>query len=56
MGILSWLIVGLAAGYVGSKVVNRTGEGLMRDLLLGSLERLSVARFFTRLVMSALPG
>jgi uncharacterized membrane protein YeaQ/YmgE (transglycosylase-associated protein family) len=35
MGILSWLIVGLVAGYVGSKLVNRTGEGLMRDLLLG---------------------
>ena len=35
MGILSWLIVGLVAGYIGSKLVNRTGEGLMRDLLLG---------------------
>jgi len=35
MGILSWLIVGLVAGYLGSKIVNRTGEGLMRDLLLG---------------------
>ena len=35
MGILSWLIVGLVAGYIGSKLVNRTGEGLTRDLLLG---------------------
>jgi uncharacterized membrane protein YeaQ/YmgE (transglycosylase-associated protein family) len=35
MGILSWLIVGLVVGYIGSKLVNRTGEGLMRDLLLG---------------------
>lgn len=24
MGILSWLIVGLIAGFIGSKVVNRT--------------------------------
>ena len=35
MSILSWLIVGLVAGYIGSKLVNRTGEGLIRDLLLG---------------------
>jgi uncharacterized membrane protein YeaQ/YmgE (transglycosylase-associated protein family) len=32
MGILSWLIVGLVVGYIGSKLVNRTGEGLMRDI------------------------
>jgi len=35
MGILSWLIVGLVSGYIGSKLVNRAGEGLTRDLLLG---------------------
>jgi uncharacterized membrane protein YeaQ/YmgE (transglycosylase-associated protein family) len=35
MGILSWLGIGLVAAYVGSKLVNRTGEGLVRDLLLG---------------------
>src|ERR1700738_1883276 len=35
MGIFSWLVIGLVAGYIGSKLVNRTGEGLMRDLLLG---------------------
>jgi uncharacterized membrane protein YeaQ/YmgE (transglycosylase-associated protein family) len=37
MGILSWLIVGLIAGFIGSKVVNRTGEGLVRDIILGIL-------------------
>jgi len=35
MGILSWLVIGLVAGYIASKLVNRTGEGLIRDLLLG---------------------
>jgi uncharacterized membrane protein YeaQ/YmgE (transglycosylase-associated protein family) len=29
MGILSWLIVGLIAGFIGSKIVNRTGEGVV---------------------------
>jgi uncharacterized membrane protein YeaQ/YmgE (transglycosylase-associated protein family) len=37
MGILSWLVVGLIAGFVGSKVVNRSGEGLVRDIILGIL-------------------
>jgi len=35
MGILSWLVIGLVAGYIGSRLVNRRGEGLFRDLLLG---------------------
>jgi uncharacterized membrane protein YeaQ/YmgE (transglycosylase-associated protein family) len=37
MGILSWLVVGLIAGFIGSKVVNRSGEGLVRDIILGIL-------------------
>ena len=37
MGILSWLVVGLLAGFIGSRVVNRTGEGLVRDMILGIL-------------------
>lgn len=35
MGYLSWIVLGLIAGFLGSKVVNRTGEGLIRDILLG---------------------
>ena len=35
MGFISWIIVGLVAGFIGSKIVNRTGEGFVRDILLG---------------------
>ena len=35
MGILSWIVVGLIAGFLASKIVNRTGEGFIRDILLG---------------------
>ena len=35
MGILSWIVVGLIAGFIASKIVNRTGEGFIRDILLG---------------------
>jgi uncharacterized membrane protein YeaQ/YmgE (transglycosylase-associated protein family) len=35
MGIISWIILGLIAGFIGSKVVNRTGEGIVLDVVLG---------------------
>jgi len=35
MGIIAWLILGLIAGFVGSKLVNKTGEGLVLDIILG---------------------
>ena len=35
MSIFSWLILGLIAGYIGSKIVNKRGEGLIRDIILG---------------------
>ena len=35
MSIVAWLVVGLIAGFIGSKIVNKTGEGIIRDILLG---------------------
>jgi len=35
MGILSWIVLGLIAGFIGSKIVNKRGEGLMLDIVLG---------------------
>ena len=35
MSILAWLVVGLIAGFLASKVVNKTGEGLVLDIVLG---------------------
>jgi uncharacterized membrane protein YeaQ/YmgE (transglycosylase-associated protein family) len=35
MSLLSWLVVGLVAGWIGSMIVNRRGEGLIMDILLG---------------------
>ena len=48
-GILSWVIVGLIAGFIGSKIVNRTGEGLVRDILLGILGAVVAGAIFTEL-------
>ena len=35
MGFLAWIILGLIAGFIGSKIVNKTGEGLFLDIILG---------------------
>jgi uncharacterized membrane protein YeaQ/YmgE (transglycosylase-associated protein family) len=35
MSIIAWIILGLIAGFVASKIVNRTGEGVIVDVLLG---------------------
>jgi uncharacterized membrane protein YeaQ/YmgE (transglycosylase-associated protein family) len=35
MSILAWIVVGLIAGFLGSKIVNRRGEGIVLDILLG---------------------
>ncbi len=35
MSILAWLVVGLIAGFLASKVVNKTGEGIVLDIVLG---------------------
>jgi uncharacterized membrane protein YeaQ/YmgE (transglycosylase-associated protein family) len=35
MSILAWLVLGLIAGFIGSKIVNRSGEGLVLDIVLG---------------------
>ncbi len=35
MSILGWIILGLIAGFIGSKIVNKSGEGLILDIVLG---------------------
>jgi uncharacterized membrane protein YeaQ/YmgE (transglycosylase-associated protein family) len=35
MSFLAWIVLGLVAGFIGSKLVNKSGEGLILDILLG---------------------
>ena len=35
MSIIGWLILGLIAGFIASKIVNHTGEGVLLDIVLG---------------------
>ena len=35
MSFLAWIVLGLVAGFIASKMVNREGEGLFLDIVLG---------------------
>jgi len=35
MGILAWLVLGLIAGFLASLIVNKQGEGMLMDIVLG---------------------
>jgi uncharacterized membrane protein YeaQ/YmgE (transglycosylase-associated protein family) len=35
MSFIAWIVLGLIAGFIASKVVNRTGEGVLLDIILG---------------------
>lgn len=35
MSFLAWIVLGLIAGFIGSKIVNKRGEGLVLDIILG---------------------
>ncbi len=35
MSIIAWIVLGLIAGFIASKIVNKSGEGLVLDIVLG---------------------
>ena len=35
MSIIAWLVLGLIAGFIASKIVNKSGEGILLDIVLG---------------------
>jgi uncharacterized membrane protein YeaQ/YmgE (transglycosylase-associated protein family) len=35
MGIIAWVVLGLIAGFIASKIVNHTGSGILIDIVLG---------------------
>lgn len=35
MSVLAWIVLGLISGFIASKIVNKTGEGVVLDIVLG---------------------
>jgi uncharacterized membrane protein YeaQ/YmgE (transglycosylase-associated protein family) len=56
MSIFAWIILGLVAGYIGSKIVNKRGEGLIRDIILGIVGAIVGGWLFRTLGASGVTG
>jgi uncharacterized membrane protein YeaQ/YmgE (transglycosylase-associated protein family) len=56
MSILAWIILGLVAGFLASKVVNKTGSGLIMDLVLGVIGAFVGGYLFTRFGIAGVTG
>jgi uncharacterized membrane protein YeaQ/YmgE (transglycosylase-associated protein family) len=35
LDVMQWIVLGLVAGFIASKIVNRRGEGILLDIVLG---------------------
>jgi len=35
MGVIGWIVLGLTAGYIASALVNKSGEGLRMNIVIG---------------------
>jgi len=35
MSLIAWILLGLVAGFIASKIVNHSGEGVLIDIVLG---------------------
>ncbi len=56
MSILAWVILGLVAGFIGSKIVNKKGEGLILDIVLGIIGAVAGGWIFNALGASGVTG
>jgi uncharacterized membrane protein YeaQ/YmgE (transglycosylase-associated protein family) len=56
MGIISWIILGLIAGFIGSKIVDRQGQGFWLDIALGIVGALVGGFLFSLFGASGVTG
>jgi uncharacterized membrane protein YeaQ/YmgE (transglycosylase-associated protein family) len=56
MSIVSWIILGLIAGFVGAKLVNREGQGFWLDIALGIIGALVGGFLFSLFGASGITG
>lgn len=56
MSILAWLVLGLIAGFIASKLVNKSGEGLVLDIVLGIVGAVVGGFLFTEFGAAGVSG
>jgi uncharacterized membrane protein YeaQ/YmgE (transglycosylase-associated protein family) len=56
MSILAWIVLGLLAGFIASKVINSTGEGFILDIVLGIVGAVVGGWLFNTFGMAGVTG
>jgi uncharacterized membrane protein YeaQ/YmgE (transglycosylase-associated protein family) len=56
MSLMAWLVLGLVAGFIASKIVNRHGEGVLVDIVLGIVGAIAGGFLFRMVGASGLTG
>lgn len=56
MSFLAWIVLGLIAGFIGSKIVNHRGEGIFLDIILGIVGAVVGGWLFNAFGASAVSG
>jgi uncharacterized membrane protein YeaQ/YmgE (transglycosylase-associated protein family) len=56
MSIIAWLILGLIAGFIASRIVNKSGEGVILDIVLGIVGALVGGFLFSAFGSSGVTG
>jgi len=56
MSVLGWILLGLIAGFIGSKIVNHTGQGLLLDIVLGIVGAVVGGFLFTAVGATGITG
>ena len=56
MGIISWIILGLIAGFIASKIVDKQGQGFWLDIALGIVGALVGGFLFNLLGATGVTG
>lgn len=56
MPLLAWILLGIVAGYLASRLVDGSGDGLARDMVLGILGAVAGGWLFNRFGMAGATG
>ncbi len=56
MSFLAWIVLGLISGFIASKLVNKSGEGVILDIVLGVVGAVVGGWLFTTFGMSGVTG
>jgi uncharacterized membrane protein YeaQ/YmgE (transglycosylase-associated protein family) len=56
MSFIVWIVLGLIAGFIASKIVNNSGEGLLLDIVLGIVGAVVGGWLFNQFGMPGVSG